>query len=173
MKLWIVRGLLLATAIALVAQQTKTPPTPAQGINNNLNGVNKRLLDMAKDFPADKYDFRPKPEVRTFGEVILHVTAANIYASKVAHGVADADWGKEEAAVDAQKIHGKDKIVAAFQKSADDAKAAVAALPAESFQKTLSPYLSVIEHSGEHYGQLVVYYRLNGMVPPASRPQPK
>ncbi len=32
---------------------------------------------------------------------------------------------------------------------------------------------SLIEHSGEHYGQLVVYYRINGLVPPESRPKPK
>jgi hypothetical protein len=41
--------------------------------------------------------------------------------------------------------------------------------PAESFQKSVEPWMSVIEHAGEHYGLLVAYYRANGMVPPASR----
>ena len=169
MKAWIVRGLLLGTAIGMIAQQRQLP-TPAQGINNNLRGVNRRILDMAKDFPAEKYDFRPTKEVRSFGEVILHVMAGNTYAAKIARGQT-ADWDKEE--VDPKAYKSKDQIVAAFQKSVDDVTAAVQALPPEQFNKTLAPYLSVIEHGGEHYGQLVVYYRLNGMVPPASRPQPK
>lgn len=161
-------GLLTAAGIALVAQQ-KAPPTPAQSIIGNVNGVNRRILEMAKDFPADKYNFRPTPEVRSFGEVVLHVMAGNTYGAKVARGVADANWGKEE--VDPKKYHGKAEIVAAFQKSVDDAAAALKALPPDYFTKSLAPWPSVIEHGGEHYGQLVVYYRLNGMVPPASRPQ--
>ena len=170
MKVWIIRGLLLATAIAVIAQQPRTLPTPAQGINNNLRSVNRRVLEMAKDFPADKYDYRPNKDVRSFGEVVLHVMAGNTYAAKTAHGE-NANWDKEE--VDPKTYKGKDQIVAAFQKSVDDVTDAVQKLPPDQFNKTLAPYLAVIEHAGEHYGQLVVYYRLNGMVPPASRPQPK
>jgi hypothetical protein len=43
------------------------------------------------------------------------------------------------------------------------------ATPDDRFAKTVQPWLAVIEHAGEHYGQLVVYYRNNGMVPPESR----
>ena len=45
--------------------------------------------------------------------------------------------------------------------------------PEERFTKSLGPWLAVIEHAAEHYGQLVVYYRANGMVPPESRPKAK
>ena len=45
------------------------------------------------------------------------------------------------------------------------------ATPASRYNETVQPWLSVIEHSGEHYGQLVVYYRINGLVPPESRPK--
>ena len=161
---------MFAGAIAVVAQQPRTLPTPAQGINNNLRSVNRRVLEMAKEWAAGKYDFRPNKDVRSFGEVILHVMAGNTYAAKIARGE-DANWDKEE--VDPKAYQGKEQIVAAFQKSVDDVTAAVQNLPPDQFNKTLAPYLSVIEHAGEHYGQLVVYYRLNGMVPPASRPQPK
>jgi hypothetical protein len=166
LKLRIGFCLLAVAGLALVAQQRQIP-TPQQGITNNFRGVNKRLLDMAKDFPEDKYSFRPSPEVRSFGEVILHAMAGNTYATKVARGVTDANWDKEE--VDPKNFGGKAEIVAAFQKSVDEANAEVAKIPAEQWNKTLAPWLSVIEHSGEHYGQLVVYYRLNKMVPPASR----
>jgi len=154
--------------IALIAQQNPPPP-PARSITNNLRSVNRRLLDMAKDFPEEKYNFRPTPEVRSFGEVILHAMAGNTYAVKVARKVPDANWEKEE--VDPKKYSGKAEIVAAFQKSAEEANDAVSKIDPEQFTKTLSPWLSVIEHSGEHYGQLVVYYRLNALVPPESRPK--
>jgi uncharacterized damage-inducible protein DinB len=171
MKAWNLRagcGLLAVAGIALVAQQ-RALPTPQQGITNNFRGVNKRLLDMAKDFPEAKYGFRPTPEVRSFGEVILHAMAGNTFAAKVARGVPDANWDKEE--VDPKNYKGKTEIVAAFQKSVDDATAELTKIPAEQWSKSLAPWLSVIEHSAEHYGQLVVYYRLNGIVPPESRPK--
>jgi len=171
MNAWRVRlaaGTLMIAGIAVVAQQ-RTPPPPAQGIANNFRSVNRRLLDMAKDFPEEKYNFRPTPEVRSFGEVILHAMAGNTYAAKVARGVPGADWEKEE--VNPKDYHGKAQIVAAFQKSVDDATAELQKIPPEQFAKTLAPWLAVIEHSGEHYGQLVVYYRLNGIVPPESRPK--
>src|SRR6266571_4036144 len=96
MTTWKVRTgcmLLMAAGLAVVAQQ-RPAPTPAQSIISNVNGVNRRILEMAKDFPAEKYDYRPTPEVRSFGEVILHVMAGNTYGAKVARGVADANWGK-------------------------------------------------------------------------------
>ena len=161
-------GALLAAGLAMVAQQ-RTPPTPAQGISRNLADVNRRLLDMAKDFPEDRYNFRPNPDVRSFGEVILHAMAGNTYAAKVARNTPGVTWDKEE--VDPKTFSGKGAIVAAFEKSVKDASEALASLPPDIFNKSLSPWLSVIEHSGEHYGQLVVYYRLNGMVPPESRPK--
>src|SRR5258707_473394 len=145
MKTWKVRiafGLLAATGLVLVAQQQKALLTPAQGITGNFRSINRRVLEMAKDFPEDKYNFRPTPEVRSFGDVILHVMAGNTYAAKVASGVSDANWDKEE--VDPKNYHGKAEIVAAFQKSVDDATAALQALPAEYFTKTLAPWPSVI-----------------------------
>ena len=171
MTTWKVRiacGLLTAAGLAVVAQQ-RTLPTPQQGITNNFRSVNRRLLDMAKDFPEDKYSYRPSPEVRSFGEVILHAMAGNTFAAKVVRGVPDANWDKEE--VDPKNFKNKAEIVAAFQKSVDEANAELAKISAEQWGKTLAPWLAVIEHSGEHYGQLVVYYRLNKLVPPESRPK--
>jgi hypothetical protein len=169
---WSACGLVLAAGVWAFAQTPKQPPTPAQSITQNFNYVNRQLLEMAKDFPEDRYDYRAKPEMRSFGEVILHVMAGNIYAAKVGHGE-KADWGAEEKAVDARKIQGKAGIVAAFQKSVDDATASLKAIPPDQFTKSIDPWISVIEHSGEHYGLLVAYYRLNGIVPPASRPKSK
>jgi len=57
-----------------------------------------------------------------------------------------------------------------FKKSIDEANAALAQNP-EGPQKNLQPFLSVLQHSSEHYGLLVAYYRANGLVPPESRPK--
>jgi hypothetical protein len=145
--------------------QQRTPPTTAQSVIGNFQSVNRRLLDMAKDFPADKYEFKATPEVRSFREVIVHVFSGNVYAAKVGRGE-QANWDE----IDPKGYKGKDDTVAAFQKSIDDSTAALKAIPAEKLTQQVNPWLSVIEHSAEHYGQLVTYYRLNHLVPPESRP---
>ena len=64
----------------------------------------------------------------------------------------------------------KAEIVALLEKSISDANATLKASP-EGPQKILEPWMGVMEHSAEHYGLLVAYYRANGLVPPASRPK--
>lgn len=140
------------------------PSTPAKDIGGAFAYVNKQVLDIAKDFPADKYGYRLKPEMRTFGEVIVHIASGNIYAAKAGRGE-KVKWDE----LDPANYKTKDQIVALFEKSVAEATATYKALPPDSFQKKVEPWLSVIEHSGEHYGLLVAYYRANGMVPPASR----
>jgi hypothetical protein len=158
---------LLCAAAALGQQQQRPAPTPAQTIRGNLAGIDNKLLEMAKDFPADKYDFKLKPEMRSFGEVLVHIVGGNIYASKVARGDKDAKWDE----LDGSQYKTKEQIVALLQKNFADSEAALKALPDASFTQSLRPWVSVIEHSGEHYGLLVAYYRANGMVPPESRKQ--
>lgn len=159
--------LLAVSGLALSMAQAQNRP-PAQAMRQSFGYVNRQLLDMAQDFPADKYDFRPTKEVRTFGEVIVHVISGNVYAAKKGAGQ-NVKWDE----LDPKAYHGKDEIVAALKKSIDDGNATLKAAPAGRFAETLDPWLPVIEHAAEHYGQLVVYYRVNGMVPPASRPKSK
>src|ERR1700686_4651122 len=92
---WVTCGVMLAASVPGFAQAQKQAPTPAQSIAGNFNSVNQRVLEMAKDFPEDKYDFRASKEVRSFGEVILHIMAGNTYAAKVGRGE-KADWEAEE-----------------------------------------------------------------------------
>jgi uncharacterized damage-inducible protein DinB len=159
-------SLVLTTAGPADAQGQRPPPTPAQAIKGNLASINRRILEMAQDFPADKYDYRPVKGVRSFGEVMVHVISGNIYATKAGRGE-QVQWDE----LDAKNYKTKGEIVAALQKSIADADATLKTVPEEQFTKTLSPWMSVIEHAAEHYGQLVVYYRASGLVPPASRPK--
>jgi hypothetical protein len=153
----------LAFGAAAFAQPQ--PLTGPQRVARYFTGVNDQVLEMAKDFPADKYDFRLKPEMRSFGELIVHVASGNIYAAKAGRGE-QVKWDE----LDPKNYKGRDAIVALLQKSIDDANATMKANP-EGPKKNLEPWLAVMQHSSEHYGLLVAYYRANGLVPPASRPK--
>jgi hypothetical protein len=155
----------LVVSPALFAQ--KKADTPAESVRKHLASVDRRLLEMAKDFPEDKYDFRLKPEMRSFGEVLVHLVSGNIYATQSAKGDPKAEWGE----LDAKKYPNKAAIVALLEKEFAASEAALKALPDSAFTKTVDPYLSVSDHNSEHYGLLVAYYRAIGLVPPASRPQ--
>jgi len=147
-------------------QAQQQSPTPHQSMSRNFDSLNRRILDMAQDFPGEKYDYRPTKEVRSFGEVIVHIISGNQYAAKAGRGE-PANWDE----LDPKDFKGKAEIVAALQKSISDAGTALKNAPEERLTKTLNPWLDVMEHAAEHYGQLVVYYRLNGIVPPESRPK--
>lgn len=142
--------------------------SPAKQMAGTFAYVHKNVLDMAQDFPADKYDFRLRPEMRSFGEVIVHVASGVVYAAKKGRGE-NVKWDE----IDPKDYKTKAQAVALLQKSINDAGTTLKSLPADSLTKDLNPWLAVLEHSAEHYGLLVAYYRANGMVPPASRPQPK
>jgi DinB family protein len=157
-------AVLLAAAPAIQSQPQQ--PDPMKAITGTFNGVHKNLLEMAEDFPADKYGFKPKPEMRSFGEVIVHVFSGTTYAAKAGRGEA-AKWAE----LDPKAYADKAAVVAGFKKAIADADASLKATPATRFASSPEPWLSVIEHSAEHYGLLVAYYRLNGLVPPASRPK--
>jgi uncharacterized damage-inducible protein DinB len=155
--------ILLATSLFAAAQ---TPSTPAKSISAQFADVNRRLLDMAKDFPEEKYGYRATKDVRSFGEIIVHVASGNAYAAKAGRGE-KVKWDE----IDPKGYATKAAAVALLEKTIADATATLKATPEDRFTKTVEPWLDVIEHAGEHYGQLVVYYRNNGMVPPESRPK--
>jgi len=148
---------------ALAAQNA--PRSTADSVRGHFHSINSRVLEMAKDFPEDKYDFKLKPEMRSFGEVLVHVASGNVYAAKAAHGE-KVNWDE----LDAKDYKGKAAIVDMLQKAITDSENAMKSLPDDAFSKRVEPWLSVAEHSAEHYGLLVAYYRANGLVPPASRP---
>lgn len=152
---------------ALAQAQTEPAPTAAQALKNNFEYINNKILEMARDFPADKYGYKLKPEMRTFGAVLVHVAGGNTYAGKAGRGE-NVKWDDQEQ--DPKKFPAKADVVAMFKKSMDAANAALAQNP-EGPKHDMEPFLSVLQHSSEHYGLLVAYYRANGLVPPESRPK--
>jgi hypothetical protein len=155
----------LTLAVSALQAQTKQPATPAETIAAYFKGGNDQLLVMAKDFPEDKYQFKLKPEMRSFGDVLVHVASGNVYAAKAGRGE-KVKWDE----LDPKNYKTKADIVALLEKSIQDADATLKISPLGP-QKNLEPWLGVLEHSAEHYGLLVAYYRANGIVPPSSRPK--
>jgi uncharacterized damage-inducible protein DinB len=179
-------ALLALTAGQAVAQKTaQAPPAPAAGLAAEAlqawNSIGHKLINMAEDFPEDKYDFKPRAEVRTFAEQLLHIAGVNYELISAVKG-AQVGPGTEDPPRSTYKA--KADVVALLKKSVEDGAALIKEKgDAGMTQAVKYPYgnrmvsalycfLEDAEHSGEHYGQLVVYYRVNGMVPPASRPHP-
>ena len=70
------------SSLHLVSRLAQTPSTPAKSFTAQFEDTNRRLLAMAKDFPEDKYGYRATKDVRSFGEIIVHVASGNAYAAK-------------------------------------------------------------------------------------------
>jgi len=158
---------LLMIAIALLSAMApgqSRATTTAEAVRTRFASINRKVLAMAKDFPEDKYDYKLKPEMRTFGDLIVHIASGNVYAAKAGRGE-NVQWDD----LDPRDYKTKAEIVAVLEKSIRDADATIRTLPDASFAKTVEPWLDVTEHSAEHYGLLVAYYRANGLVPPESR----
>jgi len=155
--------LLFAAPLLTLAQ---APSTPAKSFTAQFEDVNRRLLDMAKDFPEDKYGYRATKDVRSFREIVIHVASGNAFAAKAGRGE-KVKWDE----LDPKLFATKAAAVALLQKTITDATATLKATPGDRWATDVEPWLDVIEHAGEHYGQLVVYYRNNGLVPPESRPK--
>jgi DinB superfamily len=156
-------GLFFILASACLAQ---APQPTAQTVRENFAYVNRKILTMAKDFPEDKYGYRLKPEMRSFGEVIVHIASGIVYADKAGRGE-KVKWDE----LDPKSYATKAAIVAMLEKAVTDSEATLKGLPDDSFAKSIEPWADVTEHSAEHYGLLVAYYRANGIVPPESRPR--
>jgi uncharacterized damage-inducible protein DinB len=176
-------GLLALPVVAQDAAKKTEPPKPAVGLSQAVleqwNDIGRKLIAMAEDFPEDKYDFKPTPAQRSFAEQLLHAAGANYFFITVANGE------KPPAQEDPPRAKYKTKadVVAFVKKSFDDGAAAIkakgdtgmAGMMVDPFAnqqvRVFDWAYGFMEHSGEHYGQLVVYYRLAGLVPPESRPK--
>jgi uncharacterized damage-inducible protein DinB len=187
MKKRIVFALAVLTLTALSgardAPKKDAPPKPAAGpaqvLLDNWNDIGRKLTAMAEDFPEDKYDFKPVPAERSFAEQLLHAANANYFFTNPAMGLkppAEEDPKREQyktkaAVVDFVKKSFADGATAIKQKG-DTGVNDLMVDPFANQQTRVSDMAwGIIEHSGEHYGQLAVYYRVAGLVPPESRPK--
>jgi hypothetical protein len=134
------------------------------------NDVGDKLVALAESVPAESYDYRPLPEVRTFAEQLRHVAFWNDYLRDTLRGdVANGDANE----LSANEYPTKARILPALRDSFGGVRTELARGNPDSSasarkDERLNLAVSYIDHVAEHYGQLVVYARLCGVVPPAS-----
>jgi uncharacterized damage-inducible protein DinB len=134
------------------------------------------IIKSAEQMPEAKYSFRPTPAVRTFGQLIGHVAGAQYSYCSAAIG----DKAASEGDIEKTKTSKAD-LVAAIKASTEYCRRAYAQSDAAAMGMTkvfgednskLFALIGNASHDAEHYGNIVTYLRLNGMVPPSSQPAP-
>jgi hypothetical protein len=168
-----------------VAQATDNKPAkpaigsaqpPAQIYGKLLSGMEKEFVDLADAMPEDKYGFVPTQgefaKVRSFGDQVKHVAESNWYF----FGGPDITEAQLKVKSDAiMKLSSKADILQALKDSFQQAHALVDGITADNAFTTTAHGTRAgmtsfgLAHLMDHYGQLVVYVRMNGIVPPASR----
>jgi len=166
------------------AQTQNQPPTPAHSPSDEMldrwNDIGNKLVAMAQDFPEDKYDFKLQKDERTFALNLLHAAALDfVLIRRISGSNVGPDFGDgDNPSRDAFKT--KADVVKFVQEAVADGAKVIQEQGDAGLEKTSKFFKNrmahnstiwtfAIEHSGEHYGQLVVYYRANNLVPPDSR----
>jgi uncharacterized damage-inducible protein DinB len=173
--------LLLATgAMQLAAQGVNPYKDGTPGVTGYRSEVlaevmiqEDKFTRLAEAIPADKYSWRPVPDVRSFAEVFLHVSAANYNLYKLVGTPPPAGFdvrGFEKSITD------KAKVMATLKDSFVHAKAAIKAMPDADLEKSLDWFggkntergilLFITRHAAEHLGQSIAYARMAGVTPP-------
>ena len=172
--------LTVGSVIAVPAQGVKVEP--AKAVDTLIGILEAEMVPAAKAMPADKYSFAPSSSaipgakydgVRTFAGEVKHVAQANYFFYGTASGM------KPDVDVKAiASLTGKDEIVGALEKSFAFAHKAAAmlttanafeAVEVDGHQTRVTAQAFGVAHGYDHYGQMVEYLRMNGIVPPASQ----
>jgi len=183
----IMATLALATSCAsfasgLLAQGTSRAGTGnpiSQAIRQGWQSAQKNITDSAELMPEANYGFKPVDSVRTFGQILAHVAGANYLFCAASKGEksphAEDDFEKSATT--------KAAIVKALADSMTFCDGQFTALDDKSAAETIvmpfgmpkaaraSALMMNIGHLNEHYGNLVTYFRIKGLVPPSSRKQ--
>ena len=163
-------------------QQPAPPPPPAPDvaavatIRHAWSAVAENIALAAEQVPEERYDFRPTPDVRSFGELIGHLAGAqDLFCGTVLQEETGGEGDVEEAAKT------KADLVAAFRASNDHCGSAYALSDADAStrmvtlfgqeQTALAALLGNAMHDESHYGNIVTYLRMMEMVPPSSQGQ--
>lgn len=140
--------------------------TIAEKLIERWQQVCQKLVALAEAFPTNKFDYKPAEDVRTVAEALRHIAFWNYYVADSARG-READDKANELPKD--KFSTRAQVLDALKRSATAAAEALKERSSGMSPETAELVVTFIEHNCEHYGQLVVYARLNGIVPPVSR----
>ena len=144
-------------------------------VRNSWNSVKRYVAASAEKMPADQYGFKPTPEVRSFGELVAHLANEHYLLCAPLKGEPNP---MEK--VDFEKTTAKAELVKAINDSIAYCDAAYTAAKDEA--KTTTPFSATrrgtpfstmllnVTHDNEHYGNIITYLRMKGIVPPSSTP---
>ena len=184
-KLGFVFVALIAVPVALVGQEkqaaTPAPAAPANPITASERGlysfVSGAAVGAAEKMPEENYSFKPTPEVRSFGQLVGHVADASYMFCSQAIGEANPSANS----IEKTKTAKADLVAAikdgvaycnkAFDKMTDAKGSEMIKLFNFNLAK-LTVFSINTAHTDEHYGNMVTYMRLKGIVPPTSEAQP-
>jgi uncharacterized damage-inducible protein DinB len=172
-------SLLLVLAFPILSFVTAHAQSEAQmeglweGYDGEWAHVSKQLVALAEAIPAEKYSWRPAPDVRSVSEVLMHIALANFYLLSVTGPKMPADMTSDNLE---KAVTKKADVIQWLKRSLDAVKTARAQLKPGDLERKVKiegktvtvdgMYLRIIVHDNEHMGQLVAYARMNGIVPP-------
>jgi len=171
-------------AAAPQSQASQTPLTLASSVDRDISAVEKQILDVAEAMPEEKFNFTPESlnipggdykGVRSFAVQLKHVAASNYFiwspltGDKLPEGLKDGNGPAN--------LKTKAEIVGFLKDSFGLGHRAAATLTSGNMLETVGKGKSTrlrlaefgVAHAYDHYGQMVEYLRMNGIVPPASR----
>lgn len=174
------RSLIAILAAACVAapafaQQSANPIS--DGLRNQWNGAKRNIQQSAELMPDANWDYRPIDGVRSFSEILAHVAGASYVICAAAKGEKTPyaeDYFEKNAKGRAAIVKATTDAIAycdaAFTAVTDGTAGQMVANPFGEGQVPRTQALVLqIGHDNEHYGNLVTYFRMNGIVPPSSR----
>lgn len=172
---------LLAPGAAARADDKPAPPPavaerPFNAFNKTAFGFVKRvILGSAEKMPEENYGFKPAESVRSFGQVLGHVADSQFYFCSVALGEKNPARAVEKTKTSKADLVASLKEAFAYcDRAYDGMTPAAAAETVTLFGAQNMPKIDVLStnvmHGVEHYGNLIVYLRMKGLVPPSSEP---
>ena len=156
--LMILSCVLLSAAPSLAQSTPEKAPDMSTELRNAFNEVNGWVTKAAETVPADKYSYRPVDTVRTFGQLIGHLTDSYNYFC--AQGVGNKVKWSDEAADGATD---KDTLLPKLKEAVGKCNAAYSSGNAQ-----LRPLFTNVGHTSLHYGNIITYMRMLGLKPPSS-----
>jgi uncharacterized damage-inducible protein DinB len=147
-----------------------------QGYDGEWGHVSRQLVALAEATPAEKFAWRPAEGVRSMSEVYMHIALANFYLLSVT-GPKMPTEVKENME---KSVTAKAEVIDWLKRSLEAVKTARSGVKPDDLHRKVKVfgreatvdgmYLRIIVHANEHMGQLIAYARMNGIVPPWSKP---
>ena len=169
--------MMMGSLSAQERRATDTANPVSQAIKNAWNGAKRNITESAEQMPEADYGFKPVDGVRTFGQILAHVAGASYVYCSSARGekspFGEGDFEKTattKAAIIKAVADSNAYCDAAFTALTDRSAGELVQKPFGQGQfPRANALLNNTNHLNEHYGNLVTYFRIKGMVPPSSR----